>query len=604
MMLTRAEKRSDHYVVRGRKWYITGAEGAAHFILLARTSNDPRRGLTAMLFHADQPGWRIVRRIPIMGPEEHGGHCELEFDGLEVPFENVLLGEGLGMKVTQIRLGLARLTHCMRWLGMARRALELAHPYVRERQAFGQRLADKESVQGMLGEAAMAIEVGRLLTMRAAAKLAAGDRARKEVSMGEGSGRRCAASRGRHRHPAPGRQGLQQGYAARVDVPLRSAGSAGRRRFGGSSHGGRPRTARERPRVLLVAMSSAAPPVLDEASRGRLTDWLKAKLEAQTLRIDQVRRLGGGAIQENLFLGVTAEGGMLPGTQSLILRTDAPSSVPESRSRDQEFAILNVVHAAGLPVPRPIALEPDGHVLGKKFFVMSWVAGDAMGSRLVRDPAVLARGDAIAAELAAIFVRLHAIEPPVPELSFLTVPENEVIRARVNDLRLGLDLADHPQPVFEWGLRWLERNGPRTDRTTLIHSDLRTGNYLVHEGRITAILDWEFSRFADPLEDLGWLLARCWRFGRIDRHCGGIGSRSALLDAYEEASGRPLDRAAVRYWELFATVRWGMIALQQARRHYAGAEASLELGLTAHVVPVLEHDVMAYVAAIEEGRDL
>ncbi|MFW5834465.1 MAG: acyl-CoA dehydrogenase family protein [Pseudomonadota bacterium] len=183
MMKTHAEKRGDRYVVHGKKWYITGAEGAAHFILLARTSNDPRRGLTAMLFHRDQPGWRIDRRIPIMGPEEHGGHCELTFDGLEVPVENVLLGEGMGMRVTQIRLGLARLTHCMRWLGMAKRALEVCEPYVKERMAFGQKLADKESVQGLLGEAAMRIDVGRLLTMRAAWLLEQGERARPEVSM-------------------------------------------------------------------------------------------------------------------------------------------------------------------------------------------------------------------------------------------------------------------------------------------------------------------------------------------------------------------------------------------------------------------------------------
>jgi acyl-CoA dehydrogenase len=183
MIQTRAERRGDTYVVTGRKWYITGAEEADHFILMARTSDDARKGLTAFLFHKDQPGWRILRRIPIMGPEEHGGHCEVELDGLEVPFGAVLLEEGLGMRVTQIRLGIARLTHCMRWLGMARRALEIADPHVRERRAFGQRLADKEGVRGMLGEAAMAIEVGRLLTMRAAARIDAGDKARKEVSM-------------------------------------------------------------------------------------------------------------------------------------------------------------------------------------------------------------------------------------------------------------------------------------------------------------------------------------------------------------------------------------------------------------------------------------
>ncbi|HEX2524829.1 MAG TPA: acyl-CoA dehydrogenase family protein [Geminicoccus sp.] len=183
MMLTRAEKKGDRWVVNGHKWYITGAEGAAHFLLLARTSDDPRRGLTCFLFDKDQPGWHIVRRIPIMGPEEHGGHCELRFEGLEIPEENVLMGVGLGMKVTQIRLATARLTHCMRWLGMARRALEIALPYVREREAFGTRLVDKESIQMALGRVVMAIDTGRLLTMRAAQALDRGEKAQAEVSM-------------------------------------------------------------------------------------------------------------------------------------------------------------------------------------------------------------------------------------------------------------------------------------------------------------------------------------------------------------------------------------------------------------------------------------
>lgn len=182
-MRTRAEKKSDRWVVNGVKWFITGAGIARHFILVARTSDDPRRGLTAFMFDAEQPGWEIVRRIPIMGPEEHGGHCELRFDGLEIPEENVLMGVGDGLKVTQIRLGTARLTHCMRWLGMSRRALEIAASYVGERESFGTTLAEREGVQWLLGEAAMAIEVGRLLTMKAAWKLDQGDFARKEVSM-------------------------------------------------------------------------------------------------------------------------------------------------------------------------------------------------------------------------------------------------------------------------------------------------------------------------------------------------------------------------------------------------------------------------------------
>ncbi len=183
MMQTKAEWRGDRWVVHGHKWYITGAGVASHFILIARTGADPRKGLTAFLFHRDDPGWKIVRRIPIMGPEEHGGHCELHFEGLEIADENRLMEVGDGLKLTQIRLGTARLTHCMRWLGLAQRAMEIARAYVAERRAFNTTLAEREGVQWLLGEAAMEIHTGRLLTIHAAWTLDQGDFARKEVAM-------------------------------------------------------------------------------------------------------------------------------------------------------------------------------------------------------------------------------------------------------------------------------------------------------------------------------------------------------------------------------------------------------------------------------------
>ncbi|MGB0571877.1 MAG: acyl-CoA dehydrogenase family protein [Alphaproteobacteria bacterium] len=184
MMLTRAERKgNEKWVISGRKWFITGAEGAEHFILLARTSDEKRGALTTFLFQKDQPGWHIERRIPIMGPEEHGGHCEVVFDGLEIDDENRLMEIGEGMKSVQIRLGVARLTHCMRWLGMSKRAVEECLDYVKIRENFGATLANHEGVQWMLADAAMDIEIGRLMTMRAAAKLDTGDQARKEVSM-------------------------------------------------------------------------------------------------------------------------------------------------------------------------------------------------------------------------------------------------------------------------------------------------------------------------------------------------------------------------------------------------------------------------------------
>jgi acyl-CoA dehydrogenase len=183
MMLTTAKKVDGGYVLRGRKWFITGAEAAAHFILVARTSDDPRRGLTAFLHHRDDPGWRIDRRIPIMGPEEHGGHCELVYEDMHLPADRVLLGEGLGLKLTQMRLGPARLTHCMRWLGLAKRSMEIAQEYAANRHGFGMRLSGRESIQIKMGDLAMGIEVGRLLVMKAAWALDRGSFARKEVSM-------------------------------------------------------------------------------------------------------------------------------------------------------------------------------------------------------------------------------------------------------------------------------------------------------------------------------------------------------------------------------------------------------------------------------------
>ncbi|NDG85967.1 MAG: acyl-CoA dehydrogenase, partial [Proteobacteria bacterium] len=111
------------------------------------------------------------------------GHCELEFDGLEIADDNILGQVGDGLKVTQVRLGPARLTHCMRWLGLSKRCMDIAAAYAAERTGFGIRLADRESIQLKMGELAHDIQVGRLLVMHAAWKLDQGDFARKEVSM-------------------------------------------------------------------------------------------------------------------------------------------------------------------------------------------------------------------------------------------------------------------------------------------------------------------------------------------------------------------------------------------------------------------------------------
>ncbi len=183
MIRTTATRKGDRWIVNGRKWFITGAGLAQHFILIARTSEEPRRELTAFLFHRDTPGFELIRKVAIMGPEEHGGHCELTFTEMEIPDENRILEVGQGMRVVQARLVPARLTHCMRWLGLAKRSMAIASEYIDRREAFGQKLSQRESVQMMMGDVAKDIEIGRLLVMKAAWALDRGEKAMTEVSI-------------------------------------------------------------------------------------------------------------------------------------------------------------------------------------------------------------------------------------------------------------------------------------------------------------------------------------------------------------------------------------------------------------------------------------
>jgi aminoglycoside phosphotransferase (APT) family kinase protein len=131
----------------------------------------------------------------------------------------------------------------------------------------------------------------------------------------------------------------------------------------------------------------------------------------------------------------------------------------------------------------------------------------------------------------------------------------------------------------------------------LVHQDFRTGNYMLDAVGLTAILDWEFCAWGDPISDIGWFCAKCWRFGRDDREAGGIADRAPFLRGYEAESGRRVDPRHVAYWEVMAHIRWAIIALQQGQRTVAGGEASLELGLIGRLYPpALEVEILAATA--------
>lgn len=327
------------------------------------------------------------------------------------------------------------------------------------------------------------------------------------------------------------------------------------------------------------------------AQRQALEDFLARQSQSRAVRVLDAGLLSGGAIQENWWLRLAFDGGERDGELECVLRSDALSGVAVSHSRAEEFALLRAAQAAGVTVPTPLWLG-DRSVFGRDFFLMSRAAGTAAGHRVVKDAGLGGDKERLAERIGEEMAMLHGIRPPRADLAFLTLPRRSPALDAIDEARAFLDGHHTAFPALEWGLRWLEQNAPATPDLVLVHRDWRTGNYMVDAQGLTAVLDWEFAGWGDRLEDIGWFCARCWRFGRFAKEAGGIGSREALYRGYERVYGRPPERAQVFYWEVFAHMRWAVIALQQGERHVSGREPSLELALTAHIVPELELQIL------------
>lgn len=334
---------------------------------------------------------------------------------------------------------------------------------------------------------------------------------------------------------------------------------------------------------------------MDQTERAALSTFLAAAAGATAATIADLKLLSGGAVQENWRLDLDLPDGPFAGRQALVLRCDSPTAgVAISHGRAEEFALLKAVFAVGVTVPEPLWLCTDRAIIGRDFFVMRRIGGTAAGHILVKDDGFAGDRTALAAQLGGQLARIHSIRPPRADLAFLPVPEGAPALVTIAAHRAFLDRHHTPYPALEWGLRWLERHAPPRGALVLCHRDFRTGNYMADATGLTGILDWEFAGWSDPMEDIGWFCAKCWRFGRNDpdREAGGIGTRADFYRGYAEVSGSPVDAGIIRYWEVMAHVTWAIVAIQQAERHLSGAEESLLLALTGHIVPEVEWEIL------------
>jgi aminoglycoside phosphotransferase (APT) family kinase protein len=323
-------------------------------------------------------------------------------------------------------------------------------------------------------------------------------------------------------------------------------------------------------------------------AQARLAAWLGRTLGAP-VEITAARKLSGGAIQENWLV----EAVVGKDARAFVLRKDAAATISASHSRKDEFALITAAWQAGVTVPEPVAFCPDDSVIGGPFALMAKVEGVGFGPKIVKDMSLGGDRAALASRLGAELAAIHRVRPPqahlpLADLAFLGPPPDEPALADIAWLRSALDHMGAARPALDWALRWAELNQPRPPAVTLVHRDFRTGNYMVDEHGLTAILDWEFAGWGDPMSDLGWFCAECWRFGRRDLEAGGIGPRDAFERGYRDAGGLPIDREAIAFWEVMAHVRWAVIALQQGARHASGDEFSLEHALTGRIAAELE----------------
>lgn len=328
--------------------------------------------------------------------------------------------------------------------------------------------------------------------------------------------------------------------------------------------------------------------------QSRLEPWLAQISNSNTVSIIGMEKLSGGAIQENWALNVAFATGPYAGMQELVLRTDAPVAVSASMNRAQEFELFQCAFEAGVIVPEPLWSCIDKDVLGRVFFIMRRVGGIAAGHKLIKDTSL---GGGLLDSLGRELARIHTITPAGHTLSFLDVPKGAPALRDIQVYRQWLDQLTSPRPILEWGLNWLQRNSPDAGEIVLTHRDFRTGNYMVKDGKISGILDWEFAAWGDPMADIGWFCAKCWRFGAIDNEAGGIGKRDDFYKGYTAHSGRTIDASAVYYWEVMAHVRWAMIAIQQGDRFFVGGEDNLEAALSAYLVAELEMEIITMTGA-------
>ena len=284
--------------------------------------------------------------------------------------------------------------------------------------------------------------------------------------------------------------------------------------------------------------------------------------------------LAGGASKEAWAVDVDGE--------PLLVRRAAGSVIHRhTLSLENEFAVLQAAHAAGVKVPKPLQYISD--LAGREAFVMERLDGETIGRRIVGREELAAARERLPVEMADELAKIHAIS--TAHVPFL-------YEAKLERMVEELHEVDEPHPAIELGLWWLRENRPPAREPVVVHGDYRIGNLVVGEAGLVGVLDWEFAHLDDPVRDLAFALVRAWRFGVPEKRLGGVGPVEPYVERYNELTGFEVQPQELDYWELAGNVGWAIGCLTQMQRHLTGQDRSVELAILGRLGVEVEYEIV------------
>ncbi len=318
--------------------------------------------------------------------------------------------------------------------------------------------------------------------------------------------------------------------------------------------------------------------------------------DASGIAVTNVSRIPGGASRETWSFDASWQQAGAAVSRSFIARRDPTASLLESNN-DLEFELYTALQGSGVPVPEPLWIERDGTWLERPFFIMSKLPGASDARTLVATPEWADVVPTVARQKAEILARIHQFD--IARVPLLDRPPSAADAATYEVDRWERTMRQdtlEPQPVLEMALSWLRRHVPPPPKQlTLVHADYRTGNFLYDRSGITGILDWEMAHAGDPIEDLGWLMIKSWRWAGDDR-VGGLCTRDDFIKMYEAAGGGKVDRDVLKFWEVFSNFKFAIIFITGTKSIVQGKTADLLLALTAFINPGVEAELMGLIA--------